>query len=118
MFAPSRLNELTTVIARRQGGLPNSTGRGSAGGCPYFPLIFPWFLAGRTVSPIRMQWPSRFPLALRQSSHDHPLHSSGQHFSYGFSLEFTRTSRQTLPRASVAVVPIVAASIKMLGTML
>ena len=85
---------------------------------PCFPSSYRWFWAGRTVSPTRMQWPSRFPLALQQSSHDHPLHSSGQHFSYGFSLGFTRTSRQTLPRASIAVVPIVAASIKMLGTML
>jgi hypothetical protein len=84
---------------------------------PYFLLSFRWIWGGRTVSPTRMQWPSRFPLALQQSSHDHPLHSSGQHFSYGFSLEFTRTRRQSLPRASIAVVPIVAASIKMLGTM-
>jgi hypothetical protein len=53
---------------------------------------------------------------LQQSSHDHALHSSEQHLSNGFSLVFTRTMRQTLPRASIAVVPIVAASIKMLGT--
>ena len=66
----------------------------------------------RAASPARMQWPSRFPSALPSSSHDHALHSSGRHSDNGFSWGFTRTMRQALPRASIAVVAIASASIE------